>query len=149
MTHEYYMQMALREAQLAYEEGEIPVGAVIVGNGQVLAKAHNQTERLQDPTAHAEMLALTAATYALGAKYLHHCALYVTLEPCLMCAGAIFWTQPGLIVFGTADAKRGYQRFQALQPPHTPLHPKTQVIGGLLEAECQEILSRFFQNLRK
>ena len=136
---EYYMQQALREARAAFDEGEIPVGAVIVGNGSIIARAHNNTERLQDVTAHAEMLAFTAATNFLGAKYLTDCTLYVTLEPCPMCAGAAGWTQIGRIVYGASDPKRGFSRLG-----REMLHPKTTVEGGLMKEECEELLKRFF-----
>ena len=116
----YFMRQALAEARLAAEEGEVPVGAVIVCQGRIMARTHNQTERLNDVTAHAEMLAITAATNAMGAKYLTDCTLYVTVEPCIMCAGAIGWAQIGTIVFGAADEKRGYSRFA----PHA-FHPKS------------------------
>ena len=141
---EYYMQQALREARAAFDEGEIPVGAVIVGNDSIIARAHNNTERLQDVTAHAEMLAFTAAANLLGAKYLTDCTLYVTLEPCHMCAGAAGWTQIGRIVYGASDPKRGFSR-----AGREMLHPKTVVEGGLLKAECEELLKRFFHQKRQ
>lgn len=141
---EYYMQQALRESRAAFDEGEIPVGAVIVGNGSIIARAHNNTERLQDVTAHAEMLAFTAATNFLGAKYLTDCTLYVTLEPCPMCAGAAGWTQIGRIVYGASDPKRGFSRLG-----REMLHPKTTVEGGLMKEECEELLKRFFQQKRQ
>lgn len=140
---EYYMQQALREAQTAFDEGEIPVGAVIVGNGTILARAHNNTERLHDVTAHAEMLAFTAAANMLGAKYLTDCTLYVTLEPCHMCAGAAGWTQIGRIVYGASDPKRGFSRLG-----RDMLHPKTTVEGGLLKEECEALLKKFFHQKR-
>ena len=140
---EFFMQQALREARAAFDEGEIPVGAVIVGNETILARAHNNTERLQDVTAHAEMLAFTAATNMLGAKYLTDCTLYVTLEPCHMCAGAAGWTQIGRIVYGASDPKRGFSRLG-----HDMLHPKTTVEGGLLKEECEALLKSFFQQKR-
>ena len=141
---EYYMQQALREARAAFDEGEIPVGAVIVGNGSIIARAHNNTERLQDVTAHAEMLAFTAAANLLGAKYLTDCTLYVTLEPCHMCAAAAGWTQIGRIVYGASDPKRGFSR-----AGREMLHPKTVVEVGLLKEECEELLKRFFQQKRQ
>ena len=141
---EFFMQQALREAQTAFDEGEIPVGAVIVGNGTILARAHNNTERLQDVTAHAEMLAFTAAANMLGAKYLTDCTLYVTLEPCPMCAGAAGWTQIGRIVYGASDPKRGFSRLG-----RDMLHPKTTVEGGLLKEECEALLKSFFQQKRQ
>ena len=141
---EYFMKQALVEARSAAEEGEVPVGAVIVCNNQIIARAHNQTERLNDPTAHAEMLAITAAVGVLGAKYLTGCSLYVTVEPCVMCAGAIAWAQPGKLVFGAEDEKRGYQRYAA-----DALHPKTVVVKGILADECAALMREFFAAKRK
>jgi len=141
---EYFMQQALREARAALDEDEIPVGAVIVSNGSIIARAHNNTERLHDVTAHAEMLAFTAAANMLGAKYLTGCTLYVTLEPCHMCAGAAGWTQISRIVYGASDPKRG---FTLLTP--SPLHPKTTVEGGLMKEECEALLKSFFQRKRQ
>lgn len=141
---EYYMQAALREARAAMDEDEIPIGAVIVDStGSIIARAHNQTERLHDVTAHAEMLAFTAASEAMGAKYLPDCTLYVTVEPCPMCAGAAGWTQVGRIVYGAGDPKRGYS---LLTGP--VLHPKTTVTGGVLEAECTALMKEFFKKKR-
>lgn len=141
---EYYMQTALREARAARDEDEIPIGAVIVDStGSIIARAHNQTERLHDVTAHAEMLAFTAASEAMGAKYLPDCTLYVTVEPCPMCAGAAGWTQVGRIVYGAGDPKRGYS---LLTGP--VLHPKTTVTGGVLEAECTALMKEFFKKKR-
>ena len=140
---EYYMQQALREAREAYNEDEIPVGAVIVSNERIIARAHNNTERLHDVTAHAEMLAFTAATNMLDAKYLTDCTLYVTLEPCAMCAGAAGWTQIGRIVYGASDPKRGFERLG-----HAMLHPKTKVIGRVMKDECEELLRMFFKQKR-
>ena len=140
---EYYMQQALCEAQAAYDEGEIPVGAVIVSGDRIIARAHNNTERLHDVTAHAEMLAFTAAAEMLGAKYLADCTLYVTLEPCVMCAGAAGWTQIKKIVYGTSDPKRGFERLG-----REMLHPKTEVESGLMKEECEAILKKFFQDHR-
>lgn len=134
----YFMKKALLEAQLAFDKNEVPVGAVIVMNNQIIARAHNLTETLNDVTAHAEMQAFTAAADFLGGKYLNKCTLYVTLEPCQMCAGACYWTQIGKIVYGATEEKRG---FKALK---TTLHPKTVVVGGVLEDECGLLLSRFF-----
>jgi len=142
-SDEYFMQMALREAEAAYDKGEIPVGAVIVLNDTIIAKAHNLTQTLNDVTAHAEMQALTSAFYYLGAKYLNHCALYVTLEPCVMCAGALYWSQIGKIVYGATDPKRGYSLINA-----SLLHPKTQVVKGVLENESKVLLDEFFIKLR-
>lgn len=140
---EYFMRQAFNEARAALEEDEIPVGAVVVSGGRVIARAHNNTERLRDVTAHAEMLALTAAANLLGAKYLNDCTLYVTLEPCEMCAGAAGWTQIGRIVYGASDSKRGFERLGRAM-----LHPKTVVDCGVMKEECEEILKRFFQRKR-
>lgn len=140
---EFYMQQALREAKAAYDEDEIPVGAVIVSSDRIIARAHNNTERLHDVTAHAEMLAFTAATAALGAKYLTDCTLYVTLEPCAMCAGAAGWTQIGRIVYGASDPKRGFERLG-----RGMLHPKTVVESGLLKEECESLVKEFFKQKR-
>ena len=142
-SDEYFMHFALQQAENAFDEGEIPVGALIVCQDQIIAKGYNQTEKLNDVTAHAEMLALTAASQKLGAKYLKDCTLYVTLEPCVMCAGAIFWSQVGRIVWGASDEKRGFRRVQS-----NILHPKTQISFGILQADCEEILKRFFTRLR-
>ena len=138
----YFMRKALQEAELALAKGEVPVGAVIVCNGQIIAKGHNQVESLNDPTAHAEMLAFTAATNFLGSKYLKDCILYVTLEPCQMCAGAAFWSQIGKIVFGASDEQRGYQHW------HCRVHPKTEVTGGILATESEALLKKFFERMR-
>ncbi len=135
--------MALALAFQAFEEGEIPVGAVVVADQKVIGKGYNQTEKLQDVTAHAEMLAITAATQHLGGKYLPSCTLYVTLEPCVMCAGALAWAQIGRLVYGASDAKRGYSQKSA-----GLLHPKTQVDTGVLAADAEALLKAFFQRLR-
>jgi len=140
---EFYMQQALREARAAEAEGEVPIGAVVVLGGSVIARAHNQTERLGDATAHAEMLAFTAAAEHLGGKYLQECTLYVTVEPCPMCAGAAGWTQVGRIVYGAADPKRGYT---LLRGP--VLHPKTEVTAGVLADECGALVKEFFRKKR-
>lgn len=137
------MKKALQEAEKAYDEGEIPVGAVIAVNHQIIAKTYNQTERLQDVTAHAEMLAITAASEYLGTKYLKDCTLYVTLEPCPMCAGALAWSQIGKIVFGASDVKKGFSLIE-----NQLLHPKTMIERGILEAESQALLQRFFREKR-
>lgn len=137
------MTDALREAELARLEDEVPIGAVIVCKGRVIAKGHNMTERLNDPTAHAEMIAITAATEALGGKYLNECTLYVTVEPCPMCAGALAWSQIGKVVYGASDPKRGYSKFSP-----SLLHPKTEVISGVLAEECSTIVTDFFKNKR-
>lgn len=138
-----FMRLALAEAEAACEEGEIPVGAVVVSHGVVIARAHNQTERLHDVTAHAEMLAITAAADRLGGKYLKDCTLYVTVEPCVMCAGAIGWAQVSRLVYGAADDKRGFSRFA----PHA-LHPKTKVDGGIFGDDCKALMQSFFQSKR-
>ncbi|EGN57338.1 tRNA-specific adenosine deaminase [Hallella multisaccharivorax DSM 17128] len=140
---EYFMRLAISEAQAAYEEGEIPVGAVIVANGRVIARAHNQTETLHDVTAHAEMLAITSAASMLGGKYLNGCTLYVTVEPCVMCAGALGWAQLSRIVFGAPDEKRGYSTFAP-----KALHPKTKVTRGVLEKDCKALMQSFFASRR-
>ena len=140
---EYYMQQALQEARAAYDEDEIPVGAVIVSGDRIIARAHNNTERLHDVTAHAEMLAYTAAANMLGAKYLADCTLYVTLEPCPMCAGAAGWTQIGRIVYGASDPKRGFERLG-----RGMLHPKTTVVGGVLKEECETLMKEFCKKKR-
>jgi tRNA(adenine34) deaminase len=142
-SDEYYMKEALKEAQKAFEADEIPVGAVIVCNNRIIARAHNLTERLNDVTAHAEMQAFTSAANFLGGKYLNECTIYVTLEPCMMCAGASYWAQIGKIVFGARDPKMGYRKQSA------KLHPKTKIKTGVLESECSEILKLFFRNKRK
>lgn len=140
---EQWMKRALGEAQMAYDSGEVPVGAVVVADGRLIASAHNMTETLTDVTAHAEMQAITAAANALGGKYLQSCTLYVTLEPCVMCAGALAWAQIGRIVIGANDEKRGYTK---LSP--NVLHPKTKVTIGVLEDNCKEIIQRFFKERR-
>ncbi|QTD39139.1 nucleoside deaminase [Polaribacter batillariae] len=134
----YFMKKALQEATIAFDKGEIPVGAIIVLKGQVIARAHNLTETLNDVTAHAEMQAFTSAADFLGGKYLKDCVLYVTLEPCQMCAGASYWTQIGKIVYGASEPERGFMNL------NTKLHPKTKVVQGILENECALLLKRFF-----
>lgn len=142
-TDDYFMNEALKQAKIASEEGEIPVGAVIVCRNRIIAKAYNQTEKLTDVTAHAEILAITAASHALGSKYLPECKLYVTLEPCTMCAGACFWAQLGEIHYAAEDPKRGFTRHQ-----ENTLHPKTSVHVGLLANESKQLLDSFFKKLR-
>lgn len=137
------MREALREAQAAAEEDEVPVGAVVVCKGRIIARGHNMTERLHDPTAHAEMIALTAATEALGGKYLSDCTLYVTVEPCPMCAAALCWAQLGGLIYGAADPKRGYSLFSP-----SLLHPKTAVESGVLAEECASEIIEYFKNKR-
>lgn len=143
------MKMALREAQIAFELDEVPVGAIVVAKGQIIGRSHNLTERLNDFTAHAEMQAFTSATEYLGGKYLDQCTLYVTLEPCPMCAGAAFWTRIGRIVFGAHDLKRGYLRLEKQLKHDTVIHPKTEVLGGIMEEECADLIKRFFASKRK
>ena len=139
----YYMQQALKEAHRALEADEIPIGAVIVCQGDIIARGHNLTETLHDVTAHAEMQAITAASESMGGKYLQDCTLFVTVEPCIMCAGALGWSQIGRVVYGCADEKRGYQHFAS-----KALHPKTQVTGGIMEEECRQLMQDFFKKKR-
>ena len=143
-SDEYYMKEALKEAKKALELDEVPVGAVIVCNNQIIARAHNFTERLNDVTAHAEMQAFTSAADYLGGKYLNECTLYVTLEPCLMCAGASYWAQINKIVFGASDEKRGFQNKAGLV-----LHPKTECVKGVMAEECAQLLTDFFASKRE
>lgn len=143
--HERFMGMALQEAAAAREEGEIPIGAVIVVGDRVIARGHNQTERLNDCTAHAEMIALTAAFNFMGSKYLPEATLYVTVEPCLMCAGALHWSKIGAVVYGAPDDKNGYRRYTG---EASPFHPKTALSTGVLEGECRRLLVDFFKNRR-
>ncbi len=143
-SEEYFMKMAYREAEKAMEKDEIPVGAIVVLNQMVIGRGHNLTQTLQDVTAHAEMQAITAATNHIGAKYLNDCTLYVTLEPCVMCAGAIAWAQLGSLVYGASDPKKGFTLIK-----HNILHPKTLVKSGIMEQECSEILTAFFNKKRK
>lgn len=140
---EFFMSRALQEAEAAYEEGEIPIGAVVVCRGRIIARAHNMTETLHDVTAHAEMQAITMAANSLGGKYLTDCTLYVTVEPCTMCAGAIGWAQIPRIVYGTADEKRGFHTYAP-----RAMHPKAEVVGGVLEDECRQLMQTFFQSRR-
>lgn len=142
-TDEYFMKKALQEAEMAFDKGEIPVGAVIVVADKVIARTHNLTELLNDVTAHAEMQAITAAANFLGGKYLKDCTLYVTLEPCQMCAGALYWSQISKIVFGASDTHRGYEKLG------TQLHPKTTVVRGVLAEESADLMKRFFAEKRK
>lgn len=141
-TDEYFMKKALQEAEMAFEKGEIPVGAVIVIDNKVIARSHNLTEMLHDVTAHAEMQAITSAANFIGGKYLKGCTLYVTLEPCQMCAGALYWSQISKVVFGASDEQRGFQKLG------TQLHPKTQVVKGVLAEQAAELMIRFFASKR-
>ncbi len=142
-TDDYFMNEAIKEAQMAFEKDEVPVGAVITYDNQIIARAHNLTETLNDVTAHAEMQAFTSATDYIGGKYLRDCTLFVTLEPCVMCAGASYWTQIGKIVFGAYDMKRGYSKVE-----NSILHPKTKIVGGIMEEECNKLLRTFFEQKR-
>ena len=143
ISDEYFMKQALLEAEIAFDKGEMPIGAVIVCEGRIIARAHNLTETLNDVTAHAEMQAITAAAFILGGKYLIDCTLYVTVEPCPMCAGALYWAQIGRIVYGANDEKRGY----TILTPNT-LHPKTKVQSGVLAEDATLLMKRFFKGLR-
>ena len=143
-TDEYFMREALKEAEKASDAGEVPVGAVVVVQNRIIARAHNQTEKLTDATAHAEMLAITAAANYLGSKYLNECTLYVTLEPCVMCAGAIHWVQLQKLVYGASDVQRGYTLVQS-----PLLHPRTKVEKGVKAAEAKELIDRFFRRIRE
>ena len=137
-SHEHFMKEALKEARTALSKDEIPIGAVIVCHGKIIARAHNLTERLNDATAHAEMQAITAAANHIGGKYLNECTLYVTVEPCVMCGGACFWSQMGTLVYGARDEKRGYSSLGNI------LHPKTEVVYGILENDCRQLIQAFF-----
>lgn len=142
-SHEYYMKFALREAEAARDRNEIPVGAVVICNDRIIARAHNLTETLTDVTAHAEMQVITAAANVLGGKYLTGCTLYVTVEPCVMCAGALGWSQIGAVVYGASDDKRGFHKFAP-----EALHPKTIVTGGVMKEECAALMKEFFKKKR-
>ncbi|MCB2220434.1 MAG: nucleoside deaminase [Bacteroidetes bacterium] len=142
-SHEHFMKEAFKEAEKAFVHDEVPIGAVIVCDNRIIARAHNLTEQLIDATAHAEMQAITAAANHLGAKFLDECALYVTVEPCPMCAGALYWTRIGHLFYGTADEKKGYSTIS-----ETLLHPKTKVTKGILEDECQKLMKSYFKNKR-
>jgi len=141
-TDEYYMKMALHEAQIAFEKDEVPIGCVIVSNNRVIAKAHNLTEALNDVTAHAEMQAITSAANYLGGKYLQNCTLYVTLEPCVMCCGALSWSQISKVVIGARDEQRGFIN------KNLSLHPKTELVTGVMENECSDLVKNFFKSKR-
>ena len=142
-TDEYFMKQAFLEAQHAFEKGEVPVGAVVVCQNQIIARGHNLTEQLTDVTAHAEILCITAASEFLGSKYLNDCTLYVTLEPCTMCAGALAWAQLGKLVYGASDEKRGFSKYA-----ERVLHPRTEVTFGILENDCSQLVKQFFQQRR-
>lgn len=143
-TDEYFMREALKEAQKAFEIGEVPVGAVVVCENRIIGRAHNQTEKLTDATAHAEMLAITSAEHFLGSKYLDQCTLFVTLEPCVMCAGALHWTQLKKLVFGADDVQRGYRLISGQL-----LHPKTEVVKGIKKEESKALIDQFFKKIRE
>ena len=145
MTDEHFMKQALREAQKAFEEDEVPVGAVVVMNERIIARGYNQVEKLNDSTAHAEIIALTAAFNFLGSKYLPDATLYVTVEPCVMCSGALYWSKVGRVVYGTADEKNGYRHTTG---SNSPFHPKTIVEGGLMADECAALMKNFFKQKR-
>lgn len=145
MTDEYFMQLALREAQRAFDEDEVPIGAVVVQNGKVIARGYNMTEKLNDPTAHAEMIALTSAFGNMGAKYLPDATLFVTVEPCVMCAGALYWSKLSRVVWGASDIKNGFSR---VKPAVSLFHPKTEIVTGILEEECAILMKEFFKSKR-
>jgi len=145
MTDEYYMMLALKEAKRAYEEDEVPIGAIVLLNGKVIARGYNMVEKLNDPTAHAEMIALTSAFNHLGSKYLPEATLYITVEPCFMCAGAMYWSKIGKIVYGADDEKNGYKKTAGT---NWPFHPKTELIRGVLKEDCAKLMKDFFQKKR-
>jgi len=145
MTDEHYMKLAIAEAQKAFDKDEVPIGAVVVLQDKIIARAHNQVELLNDSTAHAEILALTTAYQFLGSKYLPEATLYVTVEPCLMCSGALYWSKIGRIVFGAYDEKNSYRRSTGT---NNPFHPKTEIVGGVMEEECAGMMKEFFKRLR-
>lgn len=148
MTDEAYMRQALREANRAYTAGEVPVGAIIVQGERILARGFNQVEQLNDPTAHAEMIALTSAFNFLGSKYLPEATIYITVEPCLMCAGALYWSKIARVVYGASDEKNGYRRAVQLSADNWPFHPKTVLTGGVLADECADLIKSFFREKR-
>ena len=145
MTDEHFMKQALKEAELAFEEGEIPIGAVVVINNKIIARGRNMTERLNDPTAHAEMIALTSAFSHIGAKYLPDATLYVTVEPCLMCAGALYWSKVTRIVWGADDEKNGHKR---ITKEESPFHQKAEIVSGVLKEDCAKLMKDFFKDKR-
>lgn len=145
MTDEYFMMLAMKEAKKAYEDGEVPVGAIVVINEKIIAHGHNMVEKLNDSTAHGEIIALTSAFNLLGSKYIPEATLYVTIEPCLMCAGAMYWSKLGKIVYGADDEKNGYKRTAGA---NWPFHPKTELIRGVLKEECAALMKEFFKNKR-
>ena len=145
MNDEYYMQQALAQARRAFEEDEVPIGAVVVIHNKIIARGYNQVEKLQDPTAHAEIIALTSAFNFLGSKYLSDATIYITIEPCLMCAGALYWSKIGRIVYGAPDEKNGYLH---TTKENSPFHPKTELTKGVLQEECSELIKTFFKQKR-
>jgi tRNA(adenine34) deaminase len=145
MTDEYYMMQAIKEAKKALGDGEVPIGAIVVMNEKLIARGHNMVEKLNDPTAHAEMIALTSAFNLLGAKYIPEATLYITVEPCLMCAGAIYWSKIGKVVYGADDEKNGYKKTAGA---NWPFHPKTELIRGVLKDDCAKLMKDFFKNKR-
>jgi tRNA(adenine34) deaminase len=145
MTDEQFMREALKQAQRAFEEDEVPIGAVVVMNGKIIAKGYNQVEKLTDSTAHAEIIALTTAYNFLGSKYLPDATLYVTVQPCIMCSGALYWSKIGRVVYGTEDEKNGYKRVAG---NNSPFHPKTEIVGGVLQDECVQLMKDFFKAKR-
>jgi tRNA(adenine34) deaminase len=145
MNHEYYMKLALKEAEKAFAEDEVPVGAIVVMNNKVIARGYNMVEKLKDPTAHAEIIALTSAFNALGSKYLPDASLYVTVEPCLMCAGALHWSKIGTIVWGASDVKNGHQVYTE---DRNPFHPKTKIFAGIMDEEAASLMKAFFRQKR-
>ncbi|GAC1418620.1 MAG: nucleoside deaminase [Flavisolibacter sp.] len=145
MSDEEFMRQALQQAQTAFNEEEVPVGSIIVVSGRIIARGYNQVEKLKDPTAHAEMIALTSAFNYLGSKYLQEATIYITVEPCLMCAGALYWSKIARIVYGTSDAKNGYRRSMG---ETFPFHPKTELVHGILKDECSMLIKTFFTNKR-
>jgi tRNA(adenine34) deaminase len=148
MTDEHYMLQALKEARKAYEADEVPIGAVIVMRDTIIARGHNQTERLTDSTAHAEIITLTSAFNHLGSKYLPEASIYITIEPCLMCAGALYWSKIGRVVYGAEDEKNGYRRLVGAASPSWPFHPATELVKGVLRDECARLMREFFQSKR-
>ena len=148
MTDEYFMQQALKEARRAYDEDEVPIGAVVVMGGRVIARGHNQTERLNDCTAHAEIIALTSAFNYLGSKYLPEAAIYITVEPCLMCAGALYWSKIARVIFGADDEKNGYRRGIGDTSGPWPFHPRTALTKGVLSEDCAALMREFFRSKR-
>ncbi len=146
MTDEYFMMLALKEARKAFDDGETPVGAVVVMDERVIARGYNQVERLKDPTAHAEIIALTSAFSFLGAKYIPTATIFITIEPCLMCAGALYWSKVKRIVYGADDEKNGYKKTTGA---NWPFHPKCELVRGVLKEECGELMTRFFREMRK